>query len=96
MNQLGNSLLLQDMAGNVVSGSQGKCLGVALTSALVGSLTITGISNTDGTPASWVIPATTTGYIAAPGSGKYWSGGLNYSLSSASDAGKAIVMWAPQ
>lgn len=96
MNQLGNSLVLQDLAGNVVTGSQGQCLGVVIKSALVGSLTITGISNTDGSPASWVIPATTSGYVASPGSGKYWSGGMNYSLSSASDAGKAIVMWVPQ
>lgn len=98
MNQLGNSLVLQDLAGNITNGGQGQCLGVCIKSALTGTLTITGISNPDGTPASWVIPSTTVGYVPCPAgsSAKYWSGGMNYTLSNVADAAKAIAMWVPQ
>lgn len=95
MNQLGNSLVLQDLAGNVTNSSQGQCLGVCIKSALAGSLTIAGVSNTDGSAASWVITPATVGYVAPPGSGNYWRG-MDYTLSSAGDAGKAIVLWAPK
>ena len=80
--------------GTISTASSGLVFGVCIKSALTGSLTVTGISQASGAPQSWVIPATTSGYVAAPGSGKFW-GSLMYALSNAgADTGKAFIAFA--
>lgn len=91
-NQTGMSMVLQDQAGQISNASQGKVTGVGITSALTGSLTITGVTNTDGTPASWIINSGSSGAFTPPGSTRF-GGSLSYAFSSASDVAKAFVAW---
>ena len=94
MIKLGSSALLLDQQNNIIDG-QGKkqVLGVCIKSPLNGTLTVYGISNTDGTAASWVIPSADSGYQAPPGSGLAFAL-LSYSFSNALDAGSAFIAWA--
>ena len=94
MNHIGQSILLQDLGGEVTdTPQQCQVFGVAIKTALAGTLTLTGVTNTNGTPASWVIPSTSVGVFQPPGSGLAQS--LRYVLSNPADAGKAFVAWRP-
>jgi hypothetical protein len=93
----GNSQVLNGASGdgNISNHSSGSVLGVCCKSALTGTLTITGVTQSNGSAQSWVIPSTTSGFVTVPGSGKYF-GGLNYVLSNpGADAGKAFIAFAP-
>jgi hypothetical protein len=94
MNDLGLSIVLRDLAGEVTdTPQQCQVFGVAIKTALAGTLTLTGVTNTNGTPASWVIPSTSVGVFQAPGSGLASS--LRYVYSNPADANKALVAWRP-
>jgi len=92
---IGNSQLLNGAAGDgSISGhSQGTVFGVCIKSALTGTLTLTGMSQNNGSAQSWVIAPGTSGYVAAPGSTKFW-GSLSYALTNpGADAGKAFIAY---
>jgi hypothetical protein len=93
MNTLGNAVRLRDAGGTICDGIWRVF--VAVQSTLTGSLTITGITNTDGTPAAWTLnPGTTPGVYAAPGSGLCGANTAGYSLSNVgADADKAIAIY---
>ena len=96
MNFAGNSLTLNDAAGQI-GASPASAIGIALKSALTGSLTITGVAQANGSPQAWTIAPGSTGYQAAPGAGHTGGGRLNYSLSNVgADAGKAVALFEPR
>ena len=92
-NTVGISIKLQDASGLI--GSPANAVGLALRSALVGSLTITNIVDAAGAPVGpWVLSGGSNGYQAAPGNASSGGGQLWYSLSNVgADAGKAIVFF---
>jgi len=93
MNAIGCSLTLQDASGNISDGSA-RAVGIVLKSALTGSLTVTGIVQSNGSPQAWTIAPASTGYQAAPGAGHSGGGALYYSLSNVgADAAKAVIFW---
>ena len=96
-NSNGNFATLQDASGIVADSSQSQVAGIVLKSALTGSLTITGVRNVDGTAASWVISAASSGWQAPTGNSSGLCGALSYSYSNVgADAGKALLMWTPR
>jgi hypothetical protein len=95
MHLVGTSLLLND-AGGQISGpsTSAAILAVAISRTLVGSLTISGIANSDGSVyGAWTLPpGTTAGSYYAPGSAASGGAALWYALSNnAADAGAAVV-----
>lgn len=95
MDFIGNSLLLTGGPGDgeISSLSSGNVFGVCIKTALTGTLTLTGMTQGNGASQPWVIAPGTSGYVAPPGSGKFF-GALRYSLSnSGADAGKAFVAY---
>lgn len=90
---VGQSVLLDATAGQWWEGSNVAVWGLTLKRALVGNLTIYGMTAADGSAQSWVITAGTgPGYVAAPGTGA--TGGRSpgsYSYANAADAGAAFV-----
>lgn len=96
MNQVGLSLVLQDRAGHIADPSgPTTVLGVGIKTALVGSLTVTGIVAADGSPVAWVINSGSSGLIQAPGAQKGGGNALDYSYSNVADVGRAFVAWLP-
>lgn len=95
MDILGTSVLLQGSSGRISDGgSSTKVLALAIKRTLVGSLTITGLANSDGSAyGNWTLAAgTTAGCYAAPGSGASGGNPMFYALSdSADDAGAAVI-----
>jgi hypothetical protein len=94
MNPMGHCMLLNERGGAVSEG-WASGVGAVIKTALSGTLTVTGITNS-GTPTAWTMNAASgTGYIAAPGSGH--TGGLNlhYALSNAADVGKVLIFFFP-
>jgi len=85
-----NATSLDDVSGICSDLSRSSVVGVCIKSALAGSLTLVGVTNADGSPAAWVIAASTVGFVAAPGS-KY-SGRLSFAYANGADAGSAIVI----
>ncbi len=83
---------LTDPAGKVANYSQMTVLGVVLTSAPAGTLTLTGVTASDGTAQSWT--TSTAGWAAAPGSGKAF-GGVAFSYSNPADRGLAVLIVQP-
>ena len=81
---------LDDQAGHATNSSQNLVQGLCIKSALIGSLTITGVCNANGSPAAWVVPATTQGFVSPPGSARCAT--LSFAYASASDMGKAIAI----
>jgi hypothetical protein len=80
---------LGDIAAN------GRILMVAITSPLVGSLTIAGLANPaqqSGTTSAWVIPPSSVGVLTDALCIGY---PFNWRYSSASDKGKATVVYHP-
>ena len=74
-NTPGNALVLTDSAGLIADGGQKiVVIGIAFKSALTGTLNLTGVVNSSGSPVAWSIPAASTGFVAPPGAGH--SGGL--------------------
>lgn len=97
MDFIGNSQLLNGGPGDgeISTAGQGTVFGVCIKTALTGSLTLTGMSQNSGAAQPWVIAPGTSGYVAPPGSTKFW-GALRYSLSNAAaDAGKAFIAYQP-
>lgn len=94
-NPIGMSAVLQDQTGHVCDASSMRVFCVAISSALVGSLTLTGMTQANGAAQSWVIAPGTSGYVAPPGIGVAWRL-LAYTLSNPADVGKAVVAWANQ
>lgn len=89
-----NAVVLVDAGGICCEASRAKVLSVCIKTALTGSLTVTGITNLDGTPAAWVIPSTTVGVVLPPGN----SGGVSTVVSFAysnpgADTGKATLVY---
>ena len=90
---LKNALVLRDMAGTV---GIGRIQSVALASALVGSLTISGLtdpSQQTGTPASWTIAPGASGVqtnVLVLG----WP--IAWSYANAADVAKATVIYSPK
>lgn len=88
-----NAVILRDMAGTV---GVGRIQSVALASALVGSLTISGLtdpSQQTGTPASWVIAPGATGVqtnVLVLG----WP--ISWSYGNAADVAKATLIYSPK
>lgn len=70
-------------------------MGVYINAALTGTLTITGFTYPDGSSASFVIPASATGWVLAPGTARRMESGCQMTKSSASDDGKILVEWRP-
>lgn len=96
MNTIGTAVKLTDTANNLWSGSPVAILALAVSGTLTGTLTITGICASNGTPVSWSLPAgTTAGVYTAPGSGATGGSLLAYSLSNPADSGKAVIAFAP-
>lgn len=94
MNQSGNCTTLQDAGGIFIDSSQAQVLGIALKSALTGSLTITGINNLDGSASAWVIASSSTGWQSPTGNSAGLCGRTSFTYSnSGADAGKAVACW---
>lgn len=93
-NPTGTCTTLQDASGIFIDCSQAQVLGIALKSALSGSLTITGVNNLDGSAAAWVIASSSTGWQAPAGNsaGLCNRTGFTYSNPGA-DTGKAVACW---
>ena len=94
---IGNSQLLTGGPGDgeISTSNSGTVFGVCVRSALTGTLTITGMTQSSGAAQAWAIAPGTSGYVAPPGSTKFF-GALRYSLSNAAaDAGKAFVAYQP-
>ena len=89
----GQCLLIDSApAGIATNVSKARVFGVALNAPTTDTITLTGVSNIDGTAASWTIGPGQSGFQAAPGSQTAW-GGLRYSLADPADLGKAILCW---
>lgn len=93
-NQLGTSVVLND-ANGIFSTGPARVLGICIKSALAGNLTITGVTQSSGSPQSWVISSGTSGFVAAPGSGQSGGGNLSFSYANAGDYGQAIGLLIP-
>lgn len=89
-----NARILEGIQGIPTNHSQGVVLGVALRSALNGDLTISGVTNSNGSAASWVIPAGSTAFSAAPGSQKFWRA-VSFAYADVADSGKAVLIFQP-
>lgn len=97
MDIIGNSQLLTGGPGDgeISGASSATVFGVCIKTALTGTLTITGMTQSTGAAQAWVIAPGTSGYVAPPGSTKFF-GALRYSLSNAAaDAGKAFIAYQP-
>jgi hypothetical protein len=84
---------LDSTAGVCSDFSRAKVKGIILTAALAGNLTVTGVTNSDGTPSSWVINSGSSGWQAPPGSG--YTNRLTYVYANGADAGSAVVLLTP-
>ena len=94
MNNIGSSAVLTDQAGLLSNSSVNTVTALAVAATLTGSLTITGIVDSAGVAAPWVLaPGTVAGQYAAPGAKHTGGQALQYALSSAADTGKAVVSW---
>src|SRR5436305_1987059 len=95
MNIVGNSMVLNDGAGTISDGGVWSIVSaLTISRTLVGTLTITGIVDSAGSPVAWSLaPGTTAGVYAAPGSAATGGKALAYVLSSGSDAGAAVIAW---
>lgn len=93
-NSIGTFTALQDPNGNFTDTCSGKITAVVLSSALTGTLTMTGVNNIDGSPSAWVINPGATGWQAPTGnsSGLFNRMAFVYSNPGA-DAGKAFALW---
>ena len=87
----GSALQLQDQAGAITQASQGSVMFMAISAALVGSLTVSNVI-VGNTPTPWVIIAGSSGIVNPPGTTKF-QGSLNYALSNPVDAGKATIVY---
>lgn len=96
MDVFSNSMVLNGGLGDgLISNGTGTVIGLFLKSALTGTLTIGGVTQSDGSAQSWVNAPGTNGYVAPPGSKKFWSP-FFYTLSNpGADAGKAVMCWVP-
>lgn len=96
MDFIGNSQLLTGGPGDgeiSTASSSGTVFGVCIKTALTGTLTIIGMTQSNGAAQAWAIAPGTSGYVASPGSTKF-SGVLRYSLSNAAaDTGKAFIAY---
>ena len=96
MDLIGNSQLLTGGPGDgeiSTASSNGTVFGVCIKTALTGTLTIFGMTQSTGSPQAWAIAPGTSGYVAPPGSTKFF-GALRYLLSNAAaDAGKAFIAY---
>jgi len=71
-------------------------MGVYISAALIGTLTITGFTAEDGvTAANLVIPIGASGWVLLPGDARRCEAGCTMTKSSASDDGKILVDWRP-
>lgn len=91
---LGQSLLIDGaLTGLISDACPVSVLGLGIKSALTGSLTISGVTNTDGSIAAWNISPGSSGVQAAPGSGL--ASRLSYALSNSADLGKVFIAFRP-
>lgn len=90
---LGSSMLLDNTSGNITDGMARKTVyGVGLLATTIGTITITGIVDSGGSPVTWTIAPGTSGTVAPPGAGVAWKL-LSYSLSNAADVNQAFIAW---
>ncbi|MBC7601218.1 MAG: hypothetical protein H7255_00960 [Ramlibacter sp.] len=94
MLKTGSSAVLTDNAGTIADGP-GACqvLCIALKTALVGTLTLSNLTQPSGANVPWVIPSTTTGVVLPPAPSLGTAYALSYAYSNPVDAGKAIAAW---
>ena len=96
-NSYGNFATLSDPSGIVSDASSCQVSGVTIKTGLVGSLAVTGVCNLDGTPASWVIPPASVGYVAPAGNSSGLAGRVGFSYSNpGADIGKAFLLFTPR
>jgi hypothetical protein len=93
-NKILNAVSLDDLSGICSNHSQAQVIGLCIKSALAGSLTIGGVTQASGAAQPWVVPSTTAGYVAAPGTGMF-SGSLTFTYANAADQGKAVAIYQP-
>ena len=94
-NSIGTSALLNDLQGNLSNGNV-TLYCVAISSALVGTLSIYGLTTGSATPnvsgqTPWVIPSTSIGVFQHPGNGVSGGSPISYVLSNSADVGKVVV-----
>jgi hypothetical protein len=92
MNALGTSIKLQDASGLI--GGPVSALGICLKAATTGSISISGVVDSAGSPVAWTINGGSSGFQAAPGAASSGGGQVWYALANvAADAGKAIAFF---
>ena len=98
MDLIGNSQLLTGGPGDgeiSTASSNGAVFGVCIKTALTGTLTVIGLTQANGAAQAWALAPGTSGYVAPPGSTKFF-GALRYTLSNAAaDGGKAFIAYQP-
>ena len=95
-NQFGNFATLSDPSGIFSDASSCQVTCVAIRSPLVGTLSLVGIGNVDGSASSWVIPSTTVGWVSPTGNSNGLANRLSFAYSNAADYGKAVVCFTPR
>lgn len=89
-----NAVQMNDLTGDITDSTKTNFAGIVLTSALVGSLTITGITTSTGAAQVWTMNAGATGWQACPGSAKSF-GLVAFSYTNAADEGNAYAIYQP-
>jgi hypothetical protein len=95
-NTVGASMRLNDLAGQVSSPGANRLLCLCITTALIGSLTISGLTTGNATlnvPSDWVLSPGSVGSFTHSGNGHSGGGALNYALSNPADQGKVVIAW---
>ena len=86
---------LNDVSGNLPHYSKARVAGVVITQELEGSLSILGVTTSEGASAGWIIKPKAVGWVAPPGSGFCW-GSLGFTLSDEADTDKVYLLLQPQ
>ena len=93
-NQYAQACVLNNASGIVADAVPNRALTLNLKTALVGTLSITGVALANGNPSAWVIPATSVGVFLPTGNSGGVGGPLSYVYSNpGSDAGKATLVY---
>jgi len=94
-----NSYVLQNAATAQGIGQGGTTpvylMGIHIHTALAGTLTVVGFTDSAGAAASWVIPIGAAGAILPPGNARRCEGGCTMTCSVAADGPKTLVDWRP-
>ncbi len=91
--EVNGSVVSAGITAKTISAAPAHFAGVWIHTALVGTFTVTCLTDEAGTAANWVLPVGTVGLLAAPFSRCETS--LTVQKSSATDDGRIIVFWRP-